>query len=120
MTKEFLQNTKERLLTLREGLEAELAKIGTPSGKDDADFKTAWEDYGDKEDENAAEVAAYSDSLGLEATFEPELKEVIEALERIEEGTYGICKDCGKDIKEARLEARPQSTLCIECQSQKE
>ena len=116
MTKEFLEKITERLLAEKTRLEQELAKIGTPSGKDDADFTTAWEDYGSKEDENAAEVAAYSDSLGLEATFEPELKEVNEALLRIEGGTYGVCKMCGSEIPAARLEARPQSITCIACQ----
>ena len=112
----FLSDIKEKLLAEKERLEVELAKIGKPSGKDDADFKTAWEDYGDKEDENAAEVAAYSDSLGLEATFEPELREVVEALMRLDEGTWGTCKSCGVEIGEQRLSVRPQAVLCIACQ----
>lgn len=119
LSKIFLSQIKEKLLAEKERLESELAKIGTPTGKDEADFKTSWEDYGDKEDENAAEVAAYSDSLGLEATFEAELREVTEALERIERGTYGTCKSCGREINEARLEARSQALYCIECQSLK-
>jgi DnaK suppressor protein len=43
-----------------------------------------------------------------------------EALERIENGTYGICEECGEDISEGRLEARPVTTLCIECKNRKE
>lgn len=120
LSKEFLEKIKVRLLAEKERLEHELAKIGTPSGKDNADFTTAWEDYGDKEDENAAEVAAYGDSLGLEAALEPELKAVHEALERIDQGTYGVCKSCGQNINEARLEVRPQALLCIACQSKNE
>ena len=120
LSKEFLKKSETVLNAEKERLEQELAKIGKPSGKNDADFQTAWEDYGDKEDENAAEVAAYSDSLGLEATFEPELRDVVQALGRLADGTYGICTSCGKEIGEARLTVRPQSLLCIECQSQKE
>lgn len=120
LSNEFLKKIKERLLVEKERLEHELAKIGTSSGKDGADFTTAWEDYGDKEDENAAEVAAYGDSLGLEAALEPELKAVHEALTSIDQGAYGVCKSCGQDINEKRLEVRPQALLCIACQSKNE
>jgi len=43
-----------------------------------------------------------------------------EALERIDSGTYGICESCGEDISEARLKARPVTTLCIECKTKQE
>ncbi len=112
----FLSEIREQLNAAKTRLEQELAKLGKRSVQDGADFKTTWEDYGEKEEENAAEVAAYSDSLGLEATFEPELREVIEALTRLDEGTYGLCKMCGTEINKPRLQARPMATLCIECQ----
>jgi DnaK suppressor protein len=43
-----------------------------------------------------------------------------EALERIETGSYGICESCGEEISEERLEARPVTTLCIECKTKQE
>lgn len=43
-----------------------------------------------------------------------------EALERIEDGTYGICESCGEDISDERLKARPVTTLCIECKTLQE
>jgi DnaK suppressor protein len=42
------------------------------------------------------------------------------ALERIEEGTFGICEECGEEISEARLKARPVTTLCIDCKKKQE
>lgn len=42
------------------------------------------------------------------------------AIERIEEGTYGICDECGDEITHKRLEARPVTTLCIECKTKQE
>ena len=45
------------------------------------------------------------------------LQQVNAALERMDEGTYGICLRCGKRIKSARLEAFPYVSYCIECQS---
>jgi len=43
-----------------------------------------------------------------------------ESLARIQNGTYGLCDDCGEDISIERLKARPVTTLCIECKSQRE
>lgn len=43
-----------------------------------------------------------------------------EALNRIEEGTFGICEECGAEISEERLKARPVTTLCIECKTKAE
>jgi DnaK suppressor protein len=40
-----------------------------------------------------------------------------EALDRIENGTFGICDSCGKPISEKRLMARPVTTQCIECKT---
>lgn len=43
-----------------------------------------------------------------------------EALQRIEDGTFGICEECGAEISEERLKARPVTTLCIECKTKAE
>lgn len=48
------------------------------------------------------------------------LKKIDEALARIEGGTYGICESCGNPIGVKRLEARPVTTLCIECKTMQE
>ncbi|CAM4210012.1 TraR/DksA family transcriptional regulator [Treponema peruense] len=42
------------------------------------------------------------------------------ALDRIRQGTYGMCLTCGNPIPEARLEAIPYAALCVECQSKEE
>jgi DnaK suppressor protein len=43
-----------------------------------------------------------------------------DALERIENGTYGICESCEEDISDERLKARPVTTLCINCKKRQE
>ncbi len=48
------------------------------------------------------------------------LKKIDEALERIANGTFGICESCGEEISLKRLEARPVTTLCIECKTRQE
>ena len=51
---------------------------------------------------------------GIEEHAERQLREVEEALARIDEGTYGTCAACGEPIGEERLEALPWATLCID------
>jgi DnaK suppressor protein len=48
------------------------------------------------------------------------INKIREALERIDNGTYGICELCGDDISEARLKVRPVTTLCIDCKIEEE
>ena len=48
------------------------------------------------------------------------IKKIREALERFENGTYGICESCGEDISIKRLKARPVTTQCIDCKSKEE
>ena len=43
-----------------------------------------------------------------------------EALERIENGTFGVCEECGEEISLRRLRARPMATLCIHCKNEQE
>jgi len=43
-----------------------------------------------------------------------------EALDRIDNGSYGICEECEEEIFEERLKARPVTTLCIECKKKQE
>jgi DnaK suppressor protein len=48
------------------------------------------------------------------------IAKIREALDRIDAGEFGECEDCGEDIGEARLKARPVTTLCIECKTEQE
>jgi len=48
------------------------------------------------------------------------LLEINEAISRIEDGTYGTCEGCGKQIDHNRLEVVPQARLCLKCQEQAE
>ena len=48
------------------------------------------------------------------------IEKIKAALERIENGTFGICEICGKEIGEERLRARPVTTQCIDCKKKQE
>lgn len=53
------------------------------------------------------------DSIGVAETRM--LREIDEALNRIYEGTYGICEECGEEIDPRRLEVMPYARLCVAC-----
>jgi DnaK suppressor protein len=48
------------------------------------------------------------------------IAKIEEALRRLEDGSYGVCEECGEKIGAARLKARPVTTLCIDCKSVQE
>lgn len=48
------------------------------------------------------------------------IKKIQQAMQRIEDGEFGICQECGEEIGVARLKARPMTTLCIACKSKQE
>jgi DnaK suppressor protein len=52
---------------------------------------------------------------GQAALVAREIASVRRALERIDEGSYGECANCGNAVAEGRLEARPEAALCIDC-----
>jgi len=48
------------------------------------------------------------------------IKKIKKALDRIENGTFGMCEKCGEEISVKRLMARPVTTLCIDCKTKEE
>jgi DnaK suppressor protein len=48
------------------------------------------------------------------------IRKIEHALSKLEDGTFGVCEECGEGISERRLQARPVATLCIECKEKEE
>jgi RNA polymerase-binding protein DksA len=75
-------------------------------------------------DNHLGETATATLDREIDYTLEENSSEVLAAidaaLKRIDEGTYGVCTKCGKEIPEERLEALPWATLCIEDQRKQE
>jgi len=111
---QMLTELKEKLVQEKERIREELGRIAKPTKNTD-DYNTTFENIGDDEDENASEVEEYTDNLALEATLEKQLKEIAEALEKIEAGNYGKCENCGADIPIERLRAYPAAKTCFNC-----
>lgn len=64
-------------------------------------------------------TAERGEAEALAVKLEEALAEVDNALEKIEAGSYGVCEECGKEIAPARLEAKPEARLCIDCASKR-
>lgn len=113
-----LKKIEEQLHKEKEKLERELAQFSAKNIRNPDDYTALFPQFGEKEEDNAVEVAQYSDNLTLERTLESTLRDVKAALERIKKGTYGTCKYCRKPIDARRLIARPTSSSCIACKKQ--
>lgn len=110
-----LAELKEALTKEKEELERGLNSIAKPVDEKKGDYETSFDDIGRDEDENATETEEYTDNLPVEITLEKRLQEVLAALKRIENGTYGNCQNCGQEIDIERLKANPAATTCIKC-----
>ncbi|HUH08422.1 MAG TPA: TraR/DksA family transcriptional regulator [Egibacteraceae bacterium] len=69
--------------------------------------------------DSAAATAERSEILAFIDKARDRLAEVDEALALMDSGEYGRCVDCGAEIPEARLEARPLSVRCVDCASKR-
>jgi DnaK suppressor protein len=103
-----LQTIRLKLEKQRELLETRLAKKSSLKGLEDVLNP-------DKTDLANTSQTKNRETLLLDHT-EQQLKEIEDALQRLEEGTYGKCTACGEVIQPARLEIIPTAALCIECQ----
>ncbi|OGL87605.1 hypothetical protein A3I42_03685 [Candidatus Uhrbacteria bacterium RIFCSPLOWO2_02_FULL_49_11] len=112
----FIKEQKKKLEQERDQLKKQLDAVSKRGkGKKPRGLDAKFPSYGDKEDENAAEVAQYSDDLSLEETLDHALADAEGALKRIENSTYGVCRHCGEAIDQRRLNARPSSSSCVKC-----
>ena len=71
-------------------------------------------------DEGDPDLAEREKNLSLLMALERKLELVKAALRAMEKGQYGICERCGQPIDPARLEVRPDATLCLNCQREVE
>jgi len=70
-----------------------------------------------KREEEATESFELEKRLALEKRIKDQLADIEHALHKFDEGTYGLCDNCGQPIDPARLEALPQANLCLSCKA---
>ncbi len=103
-----LARFKKILLKEREEIVGEVKQIFESSKEMGQD---GIQDIGDE----AANIYNKQVLLSLNENEQVRLKEVDEALDRIKNGTYGICEECGGPISLKRLEVRPVAKYCVPC-----
>ena len=112
---------KKRLLAERGRLENELHEImERTSHSSELEQVTEMSTYDDHPADLASETFEREKDLALEGNITVLLEKVNTALEKIEDGTYGICDSCGIEINTNRLEALPWASLCLNCQDRLE
>lgn len=116
--------TPEELAEVRAELEAEEARLSSEVEVAEADLVELMRDFGDGagDDQADAGVATWEreHELSLTQNAKALLDQTRHALERIEDGTYGICESCGNPIGKMRLQAFPRATLCMTCKQKQE
>jgi len=112
MDKDILEQFKEQLVAKKEEILAEVGKTLNEM----TDQTTNIPDPNDR----ATVESGRSFELRIRDRERKLLSKIEEALVRIEEGEFGVCEGCGEDIGIKRLEARPVTTLCIDCKTLQE
>jgi DnaK suppressor protein len=112
-TKKELDGLRQRLLEERAELQEQLTTI------EETSFSTSQSDLSGEVsfDEENADAGTFTfereRDLSIENNVRDLLAKIERALERIDEGTYGLCSRCGRPIEKARLKALPYVDLCI-------
>ncbi len=120
LTAEMLE-FREQLLAEQTRLEEELKEIENRTARvDESDRANELSSYEDHPADLASETFEREKDLAIGESVQHTLYKVINALEKIERGTFGRCDACGRPIKKARLKALPFATLCLECQDRLE
>ena len=119
MDNNTISQFKQKLLEQKKQISEQIEGITHGKNFDKDRVQAKWEERGDKDEDNAVEVAEYQDSISLERNLEINLEKINSALSKIEDGSYATCDSCGNDIEEARLMAYSEATQCISCTSKK-
>jgi RNA polymerase-binding transcription factor DksA len=116
-----VQKYRRRLEEMKAQLESDVAnnqqdEVAQDGGPGEPGPGQHWEHsgYGDHLADDATELFEREKLLSLETTLRGHLSQVERALKAIENGTYGKCEVCGRPIGAERLDAVPETTLCLE------
>jgi DnaK suppressor protein len=113
MKKAALKTAKAKLLEMKRSITREInddLKHGREGAKEDG-----MDTYDLASEERDREI-----NFILSDREREKLQLIEEAIERIDEGSYGVCESCESDIAPGRLEAMPFTRLCVSCQAERE
>jgi RNA polymerase-binding transcription factor DksA len=106
---------RKRLEELRDSLDRSISVLG---GSGPERGLTA--DYPPDPADAGANLSESERAAAMMAAVRQQRTGVLSALGRIQQGTYGLCADCGKPVPEGRLEAKPAADCCVTCQAKRD
>ena len=104
-----LSDVRAALRQRAEALEVRITGMATPPERGSGIS------FGKRVGDGTTEAVRRLTEVGVGNSLEVSHARVVRALEKIDEGTYGACDDCGRPIAPARLRFSPESVLCIDC-----
>jgi DnaK suppressor protein len=116
--------TPDELVTVRDRLEGEMTDLRTEIAAAESQIaermSDAAEGAGDDQADAGAKTFEREQEMALTYNARDLLAQNERAIDRIDEGTYGVCESCGQPIGKARLQAFPRATLCVVCKQREE
>jgi len=113
LDQEFMDDQKQRLIDLRD----ELTRLRDGLDEDEVELEGGGDDFSETDSGDMSQsIFEREMDASVGEGIERRLGEVERALQKIEEGTYGICEDTGEEIPRGRLEAVPEAIRTVEAQ----
>lgn len=117
MDDKLLQNFKDKLKIQRDKATNLLEQMeNNETIKSNAEMSAELSFYDNHPADNASSIYDKERGMAFQKNEEILIKKIDNALINIEDGTYGICKKCGREIDKNRLECAPYAEYCIDCQ----
>ena len=111
-----LQDARQQLEQMLHELDTATSTLEHEGAGDDSELSHVDQHPAD----NATDLVDQDRENALLEAAESQRTQIRAALQRIDDGTYGTCTDCGVQISEARLTVRPEAARCVECQAKAE
>jgi RNA polymerase-binding protein DksA len=116
--------TAKELRDIRSEIETDIQHLRQEITMAEADLVGLMRDAGDGAGDDQADAGAKTFEREQEISLANNAREMLQqnlhALERLDNGTYGICESCGNPIGKLRLQAFPRATLCLTCKQKQE
>jgi RNA polymerase-binding protein DksA len=116
--------TKAELTEIRKELDEQARELRGEINEAESAWAALQRDSGEGSGDDQADAGTKTfereHEMSLAANSRDLLSQVERALQRLDNGTYGMCENCGNPIGKARLQAFPRATLCVTCKQREE
>jgi RNA polymerase-binding transcription factor DksA len=111
-----VQDARQQLEQMLHELDTATTTLGNEGAGDSGELSHLDQHPAD----NASDLVDQDRENALLEAAEGQRAQIRAALQRLDDGTYGVCTDCGAAISEARLSVRPEAARCVACQAKAE